>query len=147
MSVETQSDTIPGNGVLHKFAHGVPAFEDETEFLLMRPPETVPLLLLQSARTCSLCFLAVPVDLVIPDYELALAPEDLAAAGFDPDEPPNPADVDVLAVLTVERGAVTANLLAPVVINKARAQAVQAVRSDTMYSHRHPVDLAADEAS
>ena len=33
----------------------------------------------------------------------------------------------------------TANLLAPVVINRASGRAVQAVRSDRVYSHKHPL--------
>jgi flagellar assembly factor FliW len=45
-----------------------------------------------------------------------------------------------LAILTVPKeGPVTANLLAPVVVNLATRVAVQAVRADTMYSHRHPI--------
>jgi len=141
MGVQTQTGAVQEQGIRLKFPLGIPAFEEETEFELLRPAETAPLLLLQSVRTASLCFLAVPVELVIPDYELALSPEDLAAAGFPPEQTPQPEDIELLTVLTVLREGVTANLLAPVVINKARRQAVQAVRSDTAYSHRHPVHL------
>ena len=65
-----------------EFPAGIPAFEQETAFVLLRPPETEPLVFLQSEKTAGLCFLAVPVERVVPDYELALSAEDRNSVGF-----------------------------------------------------------------
>jgi flagellar assembly factor FliW len=47
-----------------------------------------------------------------------------------------------LALLSIaDGGRMTANLLAPIVINLADRVAVQAVRSDLKYSHQHPVSI------
>ena len=48
-----------------------------------------------------------------------------------------------LAILTVAEGGLTANLLAPVVVNLANRRAVQAIRPDGRHSHAHPLEAAA----
>jgi flagellar assembly factor FliW len=59
---------------------------------------------------------------------------------LDETRQPAAGDVVCLALLSAaENGPLTANLLAPVVINLAAGRAVQAVRSDRAYSHKHPL--------
>jgi flagellar assembly factor FliW len=119
------------HGVL-LFPSGLPAFEDETEFLLMEPPANAPLVFLQSLKQPGLCFLDI-------------APEDLPVLGFDSAEALRVSEpLTCLAVLTVaENGDITANLLAPVVIHRKRQRGVQAVRIDSAYSHNHPLTAPA----
>ena len=128
-----------------EFPHGLPGFESEREFVLAEPPSQSPLLFLQSVRTPALSFLAIPVQTVEPDYELQLNPDDITALGLDPDDlTAVAANLLALALLTVpENAPVTANLLAPVVVNLARSVAVQSVRLDRRYSHCHPLCEAA----
>jgi flagellar assembly factor FliW len=124
-----------------RFPNGLPAFEDEIDFLLIEPPGRAPLVFLQSARTPSLCFLALPVTAVDPAYELSLGVEDLAALGLAR-APEIGRDVDCLALIAAPDGAApTVNLLAPVVIHRTSRVAVQAVRPDSHYSHRHPLPV------
>jgi|SRR5581483_6112364 len=138
---------IPDRAALHiEFPAGLPAFERETRFLLLTPPETAPLIFLQSEQTPGLCFIAIPVDVVCADYNLALSAEDLEICGFEPGRVPETSDVSVLAILSAGGSDTTANLLAPVVIHRANRRAVQAVRTDRVYSHRHPVRLPEPEA-
>jgi flagellar assembly factor FliW len=133
-------------GLRLQFPAGLPAFEQETRFMLLAPPETAPLVFLQSERSAGLCFIAVPVDAVCADYDLALSAEDLALCGFEPDRLPRTDEITVLAILATGGTETTANLLAPVVVNRANGRAVQAVRADRVYSHRHAVRLPELEA-
>ncbi len=125
----------PADDAVIEFPCGLPAFEDQRRFILIQPPALAPVAVLQSTSDPSLAFTAVPVSLLDAGYELSMLPEDFEALGS-----PEQGEVAVYALLTfAEHGPVTANLLAPVVVNTAARKAVQAVRSDSRYSHRHPV--------
>ena len=94
--------------------------------------EREPLLFLESEATDGLSFLLLPVGLIDPDYQLAMSKEDRESIGASEHSP-----LLCLAVITaVEDSPPTANLLAPVVVNLQSGRAVQAVRADSIYSHR-----------
>jgi flagellar assembly factor FliW len=121
-----------------EFPHGIPAFETERRFRLI---DREPLLFLESETNPELSFLLLPVALIDPDYRFALTAEDRATL-----EASAGSRLLCLAVITAaEDSPPTANLLAPVVVNLDRGRAVQAVRSDAVYSHKHP--LLAEEAA
>ena len=128
-------------GSAFHFPLGLPAFEEEKRFVPIDLPDHKPLLFLQSALTPELCFLAFPILVVDPEYHLDIAPEDLAVLGLEALEQPRIGqDVLVLGLLSVRDGfPVTANLMAPVVVNLRTGVAVQAIRHDSRYSHEHPV--------
>jgi flagellar assembly factor FliW len=123
------------------FSAGLPGFEDQTRFALVEPPNLTPVVFLQSLQRDELCFLAVPVDALVAEYELAVTGEDLERLGLDTlRQPSRGREVLCLALLCAARNApITANLSAPVVINLETRAAVQAVRADSCYSHRHLV--------
>lgn len=121
---------FPSEAII-EFPAGLKAFEDHRQFVFLDPAGCAPLVCLQSLSAAALCFLALPVRAVEPDYELLLSGEDLELLG--------PGDHLGLALLTAAGQRTTANLLAPVVINPATRRAVQSVRPDTRYSHVHPV--------
>src|ERR1700674_440856 len=101
-----------------QFPSGLPGFENRTRFLLV---ERAPLMFLQNLDSPELCFFALPVEAVQPDYQLEMTPDDQQTLSLT--APPLP-----LAILSANQsGAWTANLLAPVVINKEARRAVQAV--------------------
>jgi flagellar assembly factor FliW len=104
-----------------RFSSGLPAFEEETEFLTLEPASSAPLVFLQSLRRPGLCFLTLPMEIVAPEYSLEMTKEDIASLGLDAARQPRPgADVRCLAMLAVPKaGGITANLLAPVVIDRA----------------------------
>ena len=119
-----------------EFPHGLPAFETEKRFRLTQSLERSPLLFLESETTPGLSFLLLPLTAIDPGYRLSLSAEDRELIRNDG----NDANLVCLAVLTAgEDSPPTANLLAPVVINLAAGRAVQAVRSDRAYSHKHPL--------
>jgi flagellar assembly factor FliW len=87
---------------------------------------------LESESTPGLSFLVLPVTLIEPQYRLAMSREDRETIAASENSP-----LLCLAVITaVENSAPSANLLAPVVINLQNGRAVQAVRSDSVYSHK-----------
>jgi len=115
------------------FPRGLPGFEQCRRFVLIDQPEHAPLIHLQSLENAGVCFLAIPIHCIDPAYDLQLSKEEQDLI--------SPADpLLILALLAAtEDGQITANLLAPIVIHLPTRVAVQSVRSDSVYSHEHPV--------
>ena len=128
-----------GDESCFEFPFGLPAFEDERQFLPLEMPGYHPLLFLQSTKTPALCFVALPVLVSEPGYELAMSREDRDALGFDiARQPEIGPEALVLTLLSIRENApATANLMAPVVINVATRRSMQAIREDRSYSHQH----------
>lgn len=122
---------------------GLPAFENEHAFLLLREPVHEPLVFLQSLSTPSLAFLALAVEDIMMDYQVELSDDDVDLLGG-----PGPApDFDVLALIAVApSGEVSANLQAPIVIHRERRRAVQSIQANPAYSCRHPLGAASEIA-
>ncbi len=123
------------------FPSGLPGFRQEKAFVFIETPEYAPLVFLQSLSQASLCFLALPVLSVNPDYRLAVSTEDRASLGLDPERDPVPGDgILVFALVSLHANLPpTANLMAPIVVNVRQRRALQAIRVDRVYSHQHPV--------
>lgn len=118
-----------------EFPHGLPAFETQKRFQLK---DREPLLFLESETDPELSFLLLAIELIDPEYRLVLSAEDRETLGEG-------SRLLVLAVVTTaEDSPPSANLLAPIVVNLDCGRAVQAVRSDSVYSHKHL--LLAEEA-
>jgi|SRR5580698_8600763 flagellar assembly factor FliW len=130
--------------VVH-FPAALPGFENERSFVLLDQPGWAPIVFMQSLQGAELCFLAAPVGTLDPGYELSVSREDLKRLGLDEEHQPVPEqNVLCLALLCApENGPLTANLLAPVVVNLQTRIAVQAVRADSRYSHQHVIGEAA----
>ena len=129
----------PSASLVFTFPRGLPGFDQERRFRLDADPQLDPLVRLESLKTNGLSFLAAPVELLDPDYELQLSREDQEALGV-PGGEPDPVDFLCLALLAeAGEGQWTANLLAPVVTYLPRGRSVQAVRHDDRYSHCHPL--------
>jgi len=127
------------DSVLH-FPAGLPGFEHERRFLSLEQPANQPLVFLQSVTTPELCFVALPVTSIDPAYRLEMEEPDLELLGL-----PQSGDVAMrqdllkLAVVTISEQGMTANLLAPIVINTKNLRAVQAIGPSQQYSHLHPL--------
>ena len=120
------------------FPSGLPGFEERRRFLAVQLPHTNPLVFLQSLEDPALCFVTLPVLAVDPKYRLHLSTEELDTVGLPTARQPRiGVDVTCLSVISIRAGGPTANLLAPVVVNVANMQAVQAVMVDSGYSHQH----------
>jgi flagellar assembly factor FliW len=117
------------------FPRGLPGFEHCRRFVLLNEPSLEPLVHMQSLEIPDLCFLALPVQTIDHTYETEITPEDQQALGG------TAMTLDLALLSVASEGHLTANLLAPIVINLADRIAVQAVRSDLKYSHQQPVEL------
>lgn len=127
-----------------QFANGLPGFDTEKRFLLMDEPSRRPLVFLQSLSRPELCFLTLPAQAIDSVYALRITDEELQILrnGGQGSTPGGP-DVLCLAIVTVgENQAMTANLLAPVVVDLANRRGVQAVRDDLVYSCRQPLECS-----
>jgi flagellar assembly factor FliW len=129
------------------FPAGLPGFPDQTRLVLVERASAAPVIFLQSLHREELCFLAVPVLAIDPGYQLVVGGDDLRLLGLDASRQPHIGEETLcLAILSApENGPLTANLLAPVVVELRQRRAVQAVRADSVYSHRHM--LAAAESA
>ena len=118
-----------------RFADGIPAFEDEHEFVVLPYEEGTPYMFLQSMATPELAFLMTDPFVFFPDYSFELDDENM-----DKLEIKTMDDVLVCTLISVPRSGVadmTTNLLAPVVINRHTMQARQIVLEKTQYTTKH----------
>jgi flagellar assembly factor FliW len=127
-----------------EFPTGMPGFEERRRFLALHFNGTDPLVYLQSVEDPGLCFLTIPVLVADPSYRLRVEEEDAESIGLTSNEPRIGEDVLCLTVLSLREDGPTANLLAPIVVNLRNRQSVQAVATQSGYSHQHP--LMAEEA-
>ena len=118
-----------------RFADGIPAFEDEHEFVVLPYEEGTPYMFLQSMATPELAFLMTDPFVFFPDYSF-----ELDDGNMDKLEIKTMDDVLVCTLISVPRSGVadmTTNLLAPVVINRHTMQARQIVLEKTQYTTKH----------
>lgn len=127
-----------------EFPEGLPGFEDRRRFLPLQHPRPGGLVFLQSLERADLCFLAMPVQVLRPDYRLELTAEDRAMLQLPLDrQPAIGRDVAALAILSLVEGEdPTANLRSPVVIHLETHIAVQAIRPDERYRCREALVAA-----
>ena len=109
-----------------EFPEGLPGFEQCRRFVPLSHPERAGLVFLQSLDQVELCFLALPVRAIRPDYALDVSADDAALLGFaEGFRPELGKDVLALAILCLAEGqAPTANLLARADIDHHRRQQV-----------------------
>ena len=122
------------NKIVH-FAQGIPAFEDEHEFVIIPYDPSSPYVFLQSVQTPELAFLMTRPFVFFPDYEFVLPDVVLEQLAIEKQE-----DLDVYTLITIPDGSIqrmTTNLLAPVVVNKQNREAQQVVLEKTHYTTKH----------
>ena len=118
-----------------QFAQGIPAFEDEHAFVVIPYDEESPYFFLQSLQTPDLAFLMTVPYLFFKDYEFEIDDETQEKLALK-----NPDDVLVYVLLTIPHGSIkdmTANLMAPVIINAKTMQAKQLVLEKSKYTTKH----------
>jgi flagellar assembly factor FliW len=126
--------------VLH-FPDGLVGFPDWQEFAFLAP-EGEPAAMLVCLNQPAIAFLVTDPRLIVAEYRPPLGLVDRARLGLGLDEEPQ-----CLTLLTVRAdGAITANLLGPLVINPRTRIGCQLVLDDGRYSSRQPVCLPMDGA-
>ena len=125
---------VDEKSIVH-FAQGIPAFEEEHDFILIPYDEESPYLFLQSCKTPDLAFLMTDPYLFFKDYEFEIDDATEKKLGLK-----GPEDVAVYVLLTIPGGSIkdmTANLMAPVIINQNTLEAVQLVLEKSSYQTKH----------
>ena len=131
--------------VIH-FPEGIPAFERVHVFVIIPCDEESPYVFLQSLKTPDLAFLMTMPFIFFPDYEFELDDENQQKLGLERQE-----DMLLYVLLTIPQGRVqdmTANLVAPLVINVANQQGRQLVLEHSPYQTKHrlfPTDKAKED--
>ncbi len=118
-----------------KFKNGIPAFEAETEFVILPYEDDSPYYFMQSIKTPELAFILTIPFLFFPDYQIEI--DDATVSEL---EIKNQENVTLYSILTIPNGSVrymTANLLAPIVLNTENMHAKQIVMDKTNYKTKH----------
>lgn len=118
------------------FPKGLPGFEEERRFLLLRPEPGVPLSYLQSLQEEALSWLLADPFAFYPDYRFTLPDADRQDLEVERTE-----DLLILAIVTT-RGQLheaTVNLKAPLVINMARRIGKQVILDTSDWGTRQPL--------
>lgn len=122
-------------GKIVRFAAGIPAFEDEHEFVIIPYDEESPYVFLQSVATPELAFLMTNPFLFFPDYAFELDDASQEELGIK-----EQADLELYTLLTLPNGSVpdmTANLMAPVVVGASTMRGKQIVLEKSRYTTKH----------
>jgi len=133
-------EEIQEDGIYH-FPEGIPAFEEQTRFRLLRDPALDPLLLLVSAEDEGLRFICVPAVLLERDYEFEIDETTARVLGVAPGT--CRADGEELLCLAIihapESEPPCANLMAPVLIHGVNRVGLQAVQVASRWSCAHRI--------
>ncbi|MCA0385466.1 MAG: flagellar assembly protein FliW [Firmicutes bacterium] len=113
------------------FAHGIPGFEEEKQFILI-PAEDIefPFSYLQSIQSADLAFIVTDPFLFVENYDFELSSSDATALNVKNDE--DLADISVLTIVTIPNDVdqTTINIMAPIVINHAAKVGRQVLLSE-----------------
>lgn len=118
-----------------RFDEGIPAFEEEHEFVMLPYEEGTPYMFLQSLATPELAFLTTDPFVFFPEYTFELDDENMERLAIKTMD-----DVLVCTMISLPKSGIadmTTNLLAPVVINRHTMQARQVVLEKTQYTTKH----------
>lgn len=119
---------------------GMIGFPDCVRYVFIKHKEGSPFFWLQSLDNPDLAFVMMDPLLLVPDYELNIIPEDTAL--LEMETAAN--GIQAWAIVNIGRREaleVTANLLAPVVINSRKMLGKQIVQFESPYDIRHPVPI------
>ena len=117
------------------FPEGIPGYEGRREFVIIDSEEFAPLKVLHAVNSQEPCFLAIDPKTVIENYRGELSEADRLRLGAADDS-----DLVWLAIVSVsDKGEVTANLRAPVVINAQRMIGRQVMPNNCVYPLHHVI--------
>lgn len=117
--------------VVH-FKNGIPAFENEKEFVILPYDEESPYYFMQSLNTPDLAFLLTIPFLFFPDYSFEIDDETVKELNIKEGD-----NVSYYSLVTIPNYSIrymTTNLLAPLILNTSNMQAKQIVLENTNYT-------------
>ncbi len=127
-----------------RFSAGIPAFEEEQEFVIIPYDEESPFVFLQSMQTAELAFLMTSPFIFFPEYQFEIDDDSIEALAIEREE-----DLLIYVLLTLpgkDIKQMTANLLGPIVINQQNHQAKQIILDKSEYKTKHRLFPAQDIA-
>jgi flagellar assembly factor FliW len=116
---------------------GLLGFEDYKQFILVSPEDQDPFKWLQSIDDHSLAFLVIAPLLVKIDYKVEISSKDLTLL-----EAKNGKDLLTYLLVAIPNGQIekiTANLQAPIIINRSNLRALQLIISESGYFPQFPI--------
>jgi len=121
-------------GQIISFENGLPGFNDETQFVVLPLSEDSPFLALQSVKQEHIAFIVASPFIFFKGYEFDIDQATLELLHIEHIE-----DVEVMAILTLEEPFenTTANLKAPIIVNKKEMKAKQIILHDASYETKH----------
>lgn len=122
-----------------EFPEGLIGVAAHRRFALVPLPDAAPFRLLASLEDPAFGVVVVEPRCLVPDYELALAPEDLAPLV---ERDPERLEVLVPVVLPTARTPLALNLKGPLVLSPGERRGIQRVSTDDS----HPVRWVAERA-
>lgn len=116
------------------FPNGLPGFIEEKKFVVIPFSEDGIFQILQSVMTAQLGFVMTNPFAFFAEYDFQLEDQVVQTLQLD-----RPEDVDTFAVLTVQDPftSTTANLQAPVILNKNKKLGKQVILTGTNYQTKH----------
>ncbi len=117
------------------FKDGIPAFEDEHEFIILPYEEESPYYFMQSLKSPDLAFLLTIPFLFFPEYTFEVDDQSVKELDIQRQE-----SVFYYSMVTIPNGSIrymTANLVAPIVLNADNMQAKQVVLEKSNYTTKH----------
>ena len=127
------------------FNDGIPGFEEEHEFLVIPYDEESPFVFLQSVQTPELAFLMTSPFVFFPEYQFEIDDATIEKLEINREE-----DIQIYSLLTLPAKNIkfmTANLLAPVVINQINRAAKQVILDQSQYTTKHRLFPETDDKS
>jgi flagellar assembly factor FliW len=120
---------------------GMIGFSEYKDFVLLKHAEGSPFLWFQSVQKDTLAFVLIDPFLFKPDYEIQITEDDKRELEWNGAQE----GIEALVVINLSDKApsmrITANLLAPIIINIKKRLAKQVILYNSPYSHRYPLPL------
>lgn len=117
--------------------------EDHTRYLILRPPESLPFIWLQSLEDSHTALPVIPAQILDPFYQFELSDEVVKELSI---QKKDEVESYCIVYLTEQTKSSTVNLLMPIVVNLANRQARQIMLEKKPYTSRHNLlDLLASQ--
>ncbi|MCD4720742.1 MAG: flagellar assembly protein FliW [Desulfobacula sp.] len=114
---------------------GIPGFKDRKRYVLLQKKETIPFLVFQCMDDPDLSFVVLDPVQILPEYTIAEKDlEKMESWDLEKDE------ISCFVIVTIPSGKpekMTANFMAPLVINNKIKEGLQIILENSSYSHQH----------
>lgn len=118
------------------FPGGLPGFPEQKKFVPVEYRKNSPLFFLQAIELSELAFIIGDPFKIVGNYVVDIPKEDLEALEIN-----TPEEASVYVILTLRQGGkvITANLVAPLIINTQKKVGRQSILFNSPYNSRYPL--------